>query len=280
MLALACRRGPSCARARLQPRRTPGQLAISARRAPLPPAGRGLAGRLAADADAPDADVPVGVAGEEGGAVGRPAERDAVVRRRLLAHGGEVGLELVDDGLGLEVPDLDARRRRRAQPVPVRREDHRVDDVPRDERVEVLALVQVPEHGGAVLAARGAEGAVGRDGDRVEVPRVPHQVGAQLAVREVPHLDQLVPAARHDQRVGGRRREADARDPLGVAVLGDGVLALAERVPQLDRLVARARHDLPVVRREGDREDVLLVRDKPAGRGARVEVPEAEGAVP
>lgn len=33
------------------------------------------------------------------------------------------------------------------------------------EGVEALALVEVPEHGNAVLAARGAQGAVGGDGD-------------------------------------------------------------------------------------------------------------------
>ena len=53
----------------------------------------------------------------------------------ILAHRGEVGLELVDNGLGLEVPDLDARARRRAQPVAVGREDHRVDDIASLERV-------------------------------------------------------------------------------------------------------------------------------------------------
>jgi len=116
--------------------------------------GRHAAGaRLAADADRPDADVAVRVAREESGAVGRPAERDAMVDHRLLADGREVGGELVDDGLGLEVPDLDARVRRRAQPVAVGREDHRVDNRVGLQRVEVLALVQVPEHRGAVLAA-------------------------------------------------------------------------------------------------------------------------------
>ena len=92
-------------------------------------------------------------------------------------------------------------------------------------------------------------------------------MGAQLAVGQVPDLDQLVPAARDDQRVGRRGREAHARDPLGVAVLLDGVLALTERVPQLDRLVARARHDLAVVSREGNREHVVVVVDKAAGGG-------------
>ncbi len=93
-------------------------------------------------------------------------------------------------------------------------------------------------------------------------------------------LDQLVPAARHDDRVGGGRREAHAGDPLGVAVLGDGVLALAQGVPQLDGLVAGAGDNLAVVRREGDGEDVLGVSSEAAGGHAAVQVPEAQGGVP
>lgn len=46
---------------------------------------------------------------------------------------------------------------------------------------------------GAHLAARGAQGAVGGDGDGVDVALVAHQVVAQLAVGQVPHL-----------RVGGK----------------------------------------------------------------------------
>merc|ERR1712078_269826 len=101
----------------------------------------------------PRADEAVRVARVEHRAVGGPADRRAVGRRRVLAHGRELGLELVDDDLGLEVPDLDRERRGRAEPVAVRREDERVDDVARVERVEALALVEVPEHGRAVLAA-------------------------------------------------------------------------------------------------------------------------------
>mmetsp|Transcript_13390 Transcript_13390/g.26055 ORF Transcript_13390/g.26055 Transcript_13390/m.26055 type:complete len:216 (-) Transcript_13390:369-1016(-) len=205
---------------------------------------------LAANAHGPDTNATVGVTRVEGLAVGAPAEGDAVVRRSLLANGREVGFQLVHDELGLEVPNLDAGVGRGAKPVAVRREDHRVDDVAALERIQMLALVQVPEHGSAILAARRAQRAIRRHGHRVKVAGVARKVGAQLAVGEVPHLDQLVPAARHNQRVGGRRREPDAADPLSVPILNDSVLALAKGIPQLDRLVARARHNLTIIRRE------------------------------
>eukprot|EP00967_Tisochrysis_lutea_P116365 scaffold187307_cov26-Tisochrysis_lutea.AAC.2 len=92
-----------------------------------------------------------------------------------------------------------ARARRQStwtrEPVAVGREDHRVDDIARDKRVQVLALVEIPEHGGAVLTAGCAERAIGRDSDSVEVAGVADKVGAQLAIGEVPYLDELVPTA-------------------------------------------------------------------------------------
>ena len=65
---------------------------------------------------------------------------------------------------------------------------------------------------------------------------MPDVVGAQLAVGQVPHLDQLVPTARHDDGVGRVGRESHARHPLGVAVLLDHKLTLAKGVPEADGL--------------------------------------------
>ena len=166
-----------------------------------------------------------------------PAEAGAVRLLGGLAEGVELRYELVHDDLGLEVPDLDAGRCGGAQPVAVRGEHKGVDDVPSVEGVQALAFVEVPEHGGAVLAAGSAEGAVWRHGHRVKVASVAGKVGAQAAVGERPDFDELVPAARHDDRGIRGWAEAHARDPLSVALLLDGVLALAKGVPQLDGLV-------------------------------------------
>ena len=68
--------------------------------------------------------------------------------------------------------------------------------------------------------------------------------------------------------------------PLGVAVLLDVVLALAERVPEFDGLVPRTRDDLPVVRAEADRQNVGSVSNKAASGETGVEIPEPEGVVP
>merc|ERR1719325_237470 len=129
---------------------------------------------------------------------------------------------------------------------------------------QVLAL-QVPD-----LDAGPGGGAqpvpVGREGEAVKISGVADVVGLQLAVGQVPHLDVLVPPARHDDRVGGVGGEAHAADPVAVALVLDGVLALGERVPQLDALVAARGHDLPVVHGEGHGQHVLGVVLEPAGR--------------
>ena len=103
--------------------------------------------------------------------------------------------------------------------------------------------------------------------------------GGQRGKRKA-HLDDLVPSSRDDDGVERVRGEPHARDPLGVTVLLDVELALAEGVPELDRAVARARDDLTVVGRERDGEDVGLVTLELAGGKASVEVPKTEGGVP
>ena len=52
----------------------------------------------------------------------------------------------------------------------------------------MLALVQVPEHGDAVLATGGSERAIRGDGDGVDVTGVSVVVGLQLELGEFPDL--------------------------------------------------------------------------------------------
>jgi hypothetical protein len=96
----------------------------------------------------------------------------------------------------------------------------------------------------------------------------------------IPYLDELVPRAGDNDGVLGVGAEADAGNPLGVALVGDGVLAVTEGVPQLDGAVTRAGDDLAVVGREGDGQNVVGVANEAAGGGASGELPEAEGLVP
>ena len=74
--------------------------------------------------------------------------------------------------------------------------------------------------------------------------------------------------------------EPDTADPLGVALVGDGKLAVAESVPELDGAVAGAGDNLAVVGRERDGEDVVGVPDEATGGLARAQLPEAESLVP
>ena len=92
------------------------------------------------------------------------------------------------DSLALQVEDLHAASGSRTQPVSVGREHQGVDDITGLERVEVLALVQVPEHSDTVLAAGCRERTIGRDRDGVDVAGVAVVVGLQLELLEFPDL--------------------------------------------------------------------------------------------
>jgi len=226
--------------------------------------------------DGVDVDVPVGGTGEQGVSVRRPlqghAPRDSGLRDGL-------GGELVQDVLVLQVPDLDGSIGGGAQPVVLRGEAHGVDGGVVLQRVQVLSIIDIPQHGGSVLTTGTTKRTIRRDGDGVQDTSVSGQVGLQLAVVEVPDLDELVPTTGDDQRVLGGRRESDAGDPIGVVLLGDGVLALSQGVPQLDGLIAGTGDDLTVVGGKSDGVDVLGVTLELTDGLSSVQIPQAHGAV-
>lgn len=63
-----------------------------------------------------------------------------------------------------------------------------MDFIASGEGIKVLGLVQVPQHGGSVFTARGAEGAVRGDSDCVDVAGVADVVGLDAAGSEFPDL--------------------------------------------------------------------------------------------
>lgn len=56
------------------------------------------------------------------------------------------------------------------------------------ERVQVLGVVKVPEHGGTVLASGSTQGSIGRNGDDVDISGVSVVVCSELASAEFPDL--------------------------------------------------------------------------------------------
>lgn len=106
----------------------------------------------------------------------------------LLSSVDEIGLQRVDLGLLLEIEYGNFGRGSSAKPVSVRREDKSVDLVTSLQRVEVLGLVEIPQHSGTVLSTGCAERTVGRDGDSVDVAGVADVVGLDAARSEFPNL--------------------------------------------------------------------------------------------
>jgi len=103
----------------------------------------------------------------------------------------------------------------------------------------MAAFIQIPQHGGPVLASRSTQRAVRGHRNTVHVASMPKQVCADFAVIQVPHFHDLVPTSADDERRGEVRREADAGNPLFMAVLHDGKLELPQCVPQIYGFVSR-----------------------------------------
>jgi len=158
----------------------------------------------------PDADQVVGVAGEEGLSIRGPSEGGAGRSLSLSGGGQDFGLELVHDDFAFQIPDLDRCACGGAEPVSVGREGEGVDGVAAVERVKMFSLVEIPQHRLAVFAAGRAEGTVRRHRHRVQVAGVADVVRLQLAVGQIPHLDQLVPAGGDDDGIGVGGGETDA----------------------------------------------------------------------
>jgi len=166
------------------------------------------------EGDLPDADQVVGVTGEERLSIGGPGEGGAGRSLGFGVGGENFRLELVHDDLSFQIPDFDGGAGGGAEPISVGREGEGVDSVSAIERVKMFALVEIPEHCLAVLATRSAKGTVGRHSHRVQVTSVTDVIRLQLAVGQVPHLDEFVPSGGDDDGVVVGGRETDAGDPL------------------------------------------------------------------
>ena len=229
----------------------------------------------------PDTNNVVRVTREESGTISRPTDRQTVgIRVLSLTQLREFRTEVVNNGLRLEIPDLDTVGGSSTEPVTVGREGKSVDERSSFERVEMLGIVQIPEHDNTILTSRGTERTIGRDGNGVDITVVTNEVGSQLHLGQIPDLDELIPTTGDDERVSRVRRETNTRNPLRVTIFSDVILALTESVPQLDRLITRTRNDLTVIGREGNGEDIVGVANETTGGGTAVEVPETESLIP
>jgi len=226
--------------------------------------------------DGVDVDLSVGATGEESVSISRPlkghAPWDTGLRDFLVG-------ELIKDILVLQIPDHDGSISCGAQPVVLRREAHGVDSAVGVEGIQVLSVIDIPQHSGSILTTGTAKGTIRRDGDGVEDTGMASKVGLQLAVVEVPHLDELIPTTGHDQRVLGGRGEAHAGDPVGVVLFSDGVLALSKSVPELDGLITGPGDDLTVVRGESHGVHIGSVTLELTDRCAGVQIPQTHGLI-
>ena len=182
--------------------------------------------------DGVDTDDIVGISSKQGGSIGRPCQA------RALWHfvSNIFRAKSVHNNLGFQVPDLNAVVSGSAQPIAVWREAQSIDDFTSIQAVQTLSFVQIPEHRSVILTTRSGKRAIGGDTNSVQISSVSDQVVSKLAVGQVPDLDKLIPPSGNDERNRLRRRESDARDPLGVSfgISRNLELALAQSVPETD----------------------------------------------
>jgi hypothetical protein len=229
----------------------------------------------------PDTDNVIRVTREESGTISRPTDRQTIrVRVLSLTELSEFRTEFINNGLGLEIPDLDTGSGSGTEPVTVRREGKSVDKRTSFERVKMLGIIQIPEHDNTIFTSRGTERTIGRDSNSVDITVVTNEVGSQLHLGQIPNLDELIPTTGNDERVSRVRRETNTRNPLRVTIFSDVILALTEGVPQLDRLITRTRNDLTVVSRERDRQDIVGVANETTSGGTAVQIPKTESLIP
>lgn len=73
--------------------------------------------------------MAISVTTEEGASVSAPVQADAVRNLGLLTDESELGAQLIDNALALQVPDLDAGLGGGTQPVSVGAKAKGVDDI-------------------------------------------------------------------------------------------------------------------------------------------------------
>ena len=111
------------------------------------------------------------------------------------------------------------------------------------ERVIGGVVREVPEHSGSVLTTGGGEGAIWRNGDRVDVTGVFGEGGLELEVGQVPDLDLFVPSAGNDDGVLGSWGKFHGGNPLrvrGFVGLVLGPFKFAKGVPEFDGFITAA----------------------------------------
>lgn len=215
------------------------------------------------DRNLPDADLVIGITGEESLSISWPGKWQALWWIGLgWVVRWDSWTQFFDHLLACQIPNLDWWSISDAQPVTVWREAQSVDDVVVIQSVQMLAVIQIPQQSFAILSSRCAQWAVRWDGDSVQVSVVSIMVQLQFAVGQIPDLNGAIPTSRDDDWIHLIRWETNARDPIAVTIFLNGVLALSQSVPQLDGLVARSRDNLTVVSWESNGENVLKKRKK------------------
>lgn len=90
--------------------------------------------------------------------------------------------------LALKIENFDTTGSGCTEPIAVRGEDQGINNISSLKRVQMFALVEIPEHCDAIFTTRCSKGAVRRNRDGVDVSSVPIVVGFQFELGKLPDL--------------------------------------------------------------------------------------------
>ena len=131
----------------------------------------------------------------------------------------------------------------------------------------------VPQADGPVARAGGQGLAVGAEGQRPDVKRVPREPDNHLPPGQVPQPHRPVAAGRHQARALG----VEGRCVHGFGVPVQFLAFPCAHIPHPDDAVLTAGHEAAAVRAEGDRVDRACVAGEPGSQLMRLRVPQAHG---
>jgi len=90
--------------------------------------------------------------------------------------------------LALKIKDFNTAGSGRTEPVSIGREYKCVYNIPRFEGVEVFPLIQIPEHGDAILAPRSSQRTIRRYRNGIDETGVTIVISLQLEFGQLPDL--------------------------------------------------------------------------------------------
>ena len=189
-------------------------------------------------------------------------------------------MDIDDEFLRGQVPNLDAFLSSQNQPVFLGSEENTVDGAVNFGLSENLSFNQVPDNGLAVLSSRGEVDGLGGKIQAVDLTLVSDEGVLESHSLVAPDFDGLVVGGAHHKGLFRILIEFHTGDPVSVGILLNGELAFSNSIPDFQLFVTATAGDLSVVRGESHSQNISGVGNESSGGDSLLDIPESQGTVP